>query len=228
MKVSVIVAHPDDEVLGCGGTIAKHVQNGDEVRVDILAEGLTSRANRADERIPPENYVRLQEQAILANQALGVESVHFHGFPDNRMDHIDLLEITKIVESVIGVFQPRVIYTHHEGDLNIDHQRTNQAVVTASRFFANSFVKRVLFFEVPSSSESQISDIRPIFNPNWYVNINPFLDTKLKALEHYSAEMREWPHPRSIRGVKCLAEYRGLTIGKEYCEAFVMSRCYIE
>ncbi len=130
-KVLVIAAHPDDEVLGCGGTIAKHVKNGDEVNVVILAEGLTSRDLKRNRKKRKNELSELSKIAEKANKLLGVKSLILHDFPDNRMDSLDCLEVIKKVEIYIEKFKPNIVYTHHSGDVNIDHRIIHEAVVTA-------------------------------------------------------------------------------------------------
>lgn len=223
-KVIVIAAHPDDEVLGCGATIAKHVEHGDEVHVLILAEGQTSRDERRD-RI--KNSVVLNHLAAAAQEAakvLGVATVTLKDFPDNRMDSIDLLDIVKVVERFIKFHQPDILYTHHYGDLNIDHRITNHAVITAARPVPGSSIKTILFFEVPSSTEWQASSSSLQFTPNWFVSISENLDKKIEALKKYEHEMRSWPFPRSLDAVRYLARWRGCCIGTDAAEAFMLGR----
>ncbi|NER34633.1 MAG: PIG-L family deacetylase [Oscillatoria sp. SIO1A7] len=224
MNVLVVAAHPDDEVLGCGGTIAKHSQQGDSVHVVILAEGVTS---RDAQRNPEERKSELSALAKMANQAreiLGATSLSLHNFPDNRMDSCDLLDIIKIIEKAINQHNPDIIYTHHPGDVNIDHRRIHEAVVTACRPLPGSQVKTLLFFEVASSTEWQTPNSAPAFTPNWFVDISDTLTLKLKALETYQSEIRPWPHPRSLTALEYLAKWRGSMIGVEAAEAFVLGR----
>jgi LmbE family N-acetylglucosaminyl deacetylase len=224
MNILVVAAHPDDEVLGCGGTIAKHSQKGDSVHVIILAEGVTSRDTQ---RNPEERKSELSALAKMADQAseiLGATSLSLHNFPDNRMDSCDLLDIIKVIENAINKYNPDIIYTHHSCDVNIDHCRIHEAVVTACRPLPGSQIKTLLFFEVASSTEWQTPNSAPAFTPNWFVDISDTLSIKLKALETYQSEMRPWPHPRSIPGLEYLAKWRGSMIGVEAAEAFVLGR----
>lgn len=224
MKVLVIAAHPDDEVLGCGGTIARHSKNGDDVYVVILAEGITSRDSQRNPDKHKEELSDLKKAAIRANEILGVTSLQFHNFPDNRMDSVDLLDVVKVIESYIEQYKPDIVYSHHSGDVNIDHRRIHEAVITACRPVPSHPVKTLLFFEIASSTEWQVSNSAPYFMPNWYVDIKDTFDLKLKALRAYNSELRSWPHPRSVEGVKYLAHWRGLTVGFEAAEAFVLGR----
>jgi len=222
--IGVIAAHPDDEVLGCGATIARHAQQGDIVHVLILAEGLTSRDKKNNRKKYQKKLFRLTETAQTANEILGVTSLTVEGLPDNRMDSLDLLDIVKLVEKFLERYRPEIIYTHHIGDLNIDHRRTHQAVTTACRPQPECTISTLLFFETASSTEWQLPNSAPSFEPNWFVDVKNTLDLKLQALNIYKTEMRHWPHPRSIKAVKHLARWRGATVGTKAAEAFVLGR----
>lgn len=221
-KVLVVAAHPDDEILGCGATMAKHVAAGDEVHVLVLAEGLTSRTNNRCET-NNEELVCLRSAAKEANTRLGVTSVVLNTFPDNRMDGIERLEVIKLIEDCIQRLKPTIIYTHHAGDVNIDHQIVHHAVVVACRPMIDCSVKTILMFETLSSTEWQIPP-QPVFSPNWFVDITEFVEKKLWALEAYGMEMRQWPHPRSPEGVIALSKWRGSMIGVKAAEAFMLGR----
>lgn len=224
MNILVVAAHPDDEVLGCGGTIAKHSQQGDSVNVVILAEGVTSRDTQRNPEKRKSELSALAKMAYQAGEILGVTSLSLHNFPDNRMDSCDLLDIIKIIETAIKQHHPDIIYTHHPGDVNIDHRCLHEAVVTACRPLPGNQIKTLLFFEVASSTEWQTPNSAPVFTPNWFVDISDTLTIKLKALETYQSEMRPWPHPRSLAALEYLAKWRGSTIGVEAAEAFVLGR----
>lgn len=222
--VCVFAAHPDDEILGCGASIAKHIENGDDVHVFIMAEGITSREQTRDTKKNKDNLISLKDIACEANRLVGSSSLEFFDFPDNRMDSIDLIEIVKCVEAQIIKYQPSIVYTHHASDVNIDHQKTHEAVVTACRPQPGHCVKSLLAFEVMSSTEWQPASSKIPFYPNWYVNVDRQIDSKLKALEIYKCEMREWPHARSIAAVSALASFRGASVGVSAAEAFVLMR----
>ncbi|MEK3720382.1 PIG-L deacetylase family protein [Paenibacillus sp. FSL H8-0034] len=224
-RVLVIAAHPDDEVLGCGATIAKHVKQGDEVHVVILAEGITSRDTQRNREKNTEKLSALSAAADRAHQILGSASLHLRDFPDNRMDSVDRLDIVKAVEEIVDQFRPDVIYSHHIGDVNIDHRRIHEAVVTACRPIpGNHLVKRLLFFEICSSTEWQLAGSAPPFVPNWFIDVSDTLDKKMEALTAYDSEMRAWPHARSIKAVEHLSRWRGAVIGVEAAEAFILGR----
>jgi LmbE family N-acetylglucosaminyl deacetylase len=221
-SILIFAAHPDDEVLGCGGTIAKLADEGAIIHVAFLADGVFSRAV---------DQVRMQEELRIRRAAaqkacdiLGVKSVSFGDFPDNRMDTVALLDITKALEELIAVHQPEVVFTHHAGDVNIDHRRMHEAAVTACRPQRGNPVKTLLCFEVPSSTEWQLPGSAPVFAPNWFVDISGALDRKFAALDAYAAELRDWPHPRSRQGVEHLARWRGATVGVDAAEAFMLGR----
>ena len=222
--VIVIAAHPDDEVLGCGGTIAKHVHDGDEVHVLILAEGMTSRDDTRDRNGREKDISKLKDMANEAHKILGTNSIKLLDFPDNRMDSVDLLDVIKVIENEINEIKPEIIYTHHFGDLNIDHRITNQAVFTACRPEPGSIVKKLYCFEVASSTEWQAPMKETSFIPNTFVDISNTLNKKLLALKAYDLEMKEWPHSRSIKSVEHLAHWRGGSVGFEAAEAFILSR----
>jgi LmbE family N-acetylglucosaminyl deacetylase len=220
--ILILAAHPDDEVLGCGGTIAKLVDEGATVNVAFMADGVFSRVG--EESVQQLELTARRKAAQRACAMLGVKSVSFGDFPDNRMDTIPLLDITQAVEALIAKHQPELVFTHHAGDVNIDHRRLHEAVVTACRPQQGHPVKTLLCFEVPSSTEWQLPGSAPAFMPNWFVDISTTLDRKLAALEAYADELRAWPHPRSRQGVEHLAHWRGATVGVDAAEAFILGR----
>jgi N-acetylglucosamine malate deacetylase 1 len=219
-RVAAIVAHADDEVLGCGGTLRKHVLAGDEVWIVILADGETSR----DAAATGHTVAGRELSAQAAAKILGVPHVTLHRFPDNRLDSLALLDLVKVVEACIHDIAPDTIYTHHIGDVNVDHRLIHEAVVTACRPQNDHPVETLLFFETTSSTEWQVPQSAPAFLPNWFVDISGTLEIKLQALRAYGDEMRPWPHPRSYEGVDHLARWRGATVGCSAAEAFVLGR----
>jgi len=216
-KILVIVAHPDDEVLGVGGTILKHIHDGDEVDILILGDGETSRDSGTD-------IHKREEQARNASKVMGVKNIFLEKYLDNQFDTIPLLTIIKKIESVLEEVKPSIIYTHYYNDLNIDHCLVSRAVVTACRPNILSGIKKILVFETPSSTEWQIKDQSHIFCPTEYNNIADFIDKKLDILKIYKDELADYPHPRSIEGIKILAQYRALESGFKYAEAFQLIR----
>lgn len=222
--VLVVAAHPDDELLGCGGTLAAHVDAGDEVHVLILAEGSTSRSALRDTEKDTVELSNLEAAARKAGDFLGFSSVTCGKLPDNRMDSIDLLDIVKLVEHAIRRCDPTIIYTHHEGDVNVDHQFSHRAVYTACRPLPETRIKRIIAFETVSSTEWIPPASGRTFSPNWFVDVSATLQKKMDALAVYESEMRDWPHPRSLRAIEHLARWRGATIGVDAAEAFVLIR----
>lgn len=216
-NILVIVAHPDDEILGVGGTILKHVKNGGEANILVLGDGETSKDTNID-------VEKRESQAGETAQRLGVKNIFTEKLPDNQFDSVPLLQITKKVEKVINTIKPDIIYTHHAYDLNIDHRLTFQAVITACRPQPDFFVKKILAFETLSSTEWQIKDQANAFCPNEYINISDYIDKKIEILKIYKDELRKYPHPRSTQGVKILAQYRGMEAGYKYAEAFQVIR----
>lgn len=221
MSVLVVAAHPDDEALGCGGTIARHAADGDVVHVLFLADGETSRGN---EKGSAAAIARRESAAREAAGILGAEAPRFAGFPDNQLDTIPLLEVTQAVETVLREIQPHTVYTHHWGDLNVDHRMVHQAVLTACRPQPGAPVKAIYTFEVPSSTEWASPRPDQAFLPVRFTDISDFLDTKMKALGCYEDEMRPFPHARSMKGVEALALWRGTSAGMAAAEAFMVVR----
>lgn len=222
--ILVVAAHPDDEVLGVGGTIINHVKNGDIVHIMIMAEGITSRSKKCNTKTVQAELSSLHAKCNEVAKLLGVKKLIKCNFPDNRMDSIDLLDVTKQIEKEIESFKPQIVYTHHAGDVNIDHMVTHNAVITACRSLPNQSVKTILFFETLSSTEWQMQTSDKSFMPNWYIDITQSIEKKKKALRLYESEMRSFPHPRSYEGVETLAKYRGCIIGVEKAEAFMLGR----
>lgn len=220
MKVLVVAAHPDDEILGIGGTVLKHSSKGDRVYVVILGEGKTSRKPKRN--IDENELNELKKEAANANKILGVKEVFFADFPDNRFDSVDLLDIVKKVEEYVKNISPDLIYTHHANDLNVDHRLTFQAVMTAARPIAGSMVKKIVTYETLSSSEWVEQE--KVFIPNIYSNIQKEIEQKVQAMACYKSELRQYPHPRSLEGIKILAKKRGLEAGLEYAEGLRLIR----
>ena len=223
-SVLVIAAHPDDEVLGCGGTIARHAGEGDRVQILVVAEGVTSRRSVRDSCQFGDELSALHNCAQSAASVLGAAGVEFLNLPDNRLDSIDRLDLIKSVESRILHYQPDVVYVHHAGDVNVDHRRLHEAVVTACRPIPGQPVKRLLSFEVASSTEWQPPGSAPAFQPNWFVDISAQWKCKREALAAYTSEMRPWPHARSLEALEHLARWRGAQVGVEAAEAFQLLR----
>ncbi len=213
-NILVVAAHCDDEAIGCGGTIARHVAEGDSVSVVFVADGVTSRSggNKHDLK------ARLSS-AEKAKEVLGYQKIFHLNFPDNQLDSVPLLTIVKALEDIIKDNIPECIYTHHVGDLNIDHKLTNQAVLTACRPLPGSFVREIFTFEVMSSTEWAGCG-SSTFEPDMFIDIEPYWQTKQLALSAYSTEIHQPPHSRSMRHLDALSIHRGFSVGLERAEAF--------
>jgi LmbE family N-acetylglucosaminyl deacetylase len=211
-NVLVIAAHPDDEILGSGGTIKKLVNSGHRVISVIVAKG----RKEEEEHIKP--------LILKANEQIGVEEVLFLEFPNLLLETIPLHKINKSIEALLDKYDPSIIFTHHYGDTNRDHQILFQAVLTAARPLPRKRPVEIVCFEVVSSSEWSQHTNDKEFKPNYFVDITDTIDEKIKSLKHYDVEMRPFPHPRSYEGVQYLARVRGMTVGIEFAEAFEVIR----
>jgi LmbE family N-acetylglucosaminyl deacetylase len=223
VKVLVIAAHPDDEVLGCGATTARLVQEHHEVHLAILGDGITSRHARKSDA-DASQLAGLQRQAQAAAAKLGAKSLVLHKLPDNRLDTVPLLEVVKVVEELVDGMKPEVIYTHHPGDLNVDHGVIHRAVLTATRPMAGQPVREIYAFEVPSSTEWAFGSLQPTFRPNVFVDVESTLETKIAAMACYETEVREFPHPRSPEALRATARRWGSVVGCHAAEAFELVR----
>ena len=232
MNVLIVVAHPDDEVLGMGGTMLKHALKSDKVYVVYLTGGITSRRS-VNYKNMPRYYLNKNEQKKIekqinelkkdsknACQILKVQKQKFYDFPDNEMDTVPLLKIIKVIENEIDEIKPYRVYTNNYGDLNIDHKIVFNATLTACRPFS-SYVKELICFEVPSSTEWNYPTN---FNPNYFVNINSYLTKKIKAFSMYKNEKRKFPHPRSAENLRINAKKWGVVSGINAAEAFEIIR----
>ena len=221
-KILVLVSHPDDEVLGLGGTIHQCTsENNSQVRVVILSNGVGSRKKIVNKK-------EIENKLINTNKAakiLGVNKTKIYDLPDNRFDSVDLLDIIKIVESEMDDFDPDIILTHHEMDLNIDHRILFQAVITAARPMQDSKSVMIMTFETPSSTEWQVQNSHTAFHPNFYQMISKTdIVAKQQAIKSYKTEYRSYPHPRSTKALEIIARRWGTVIGVEYAEAFKIIR----
>ena len=232
MKVLVIVAHPDDEVLGMGGTLAKHSSNGDKIHVVYLTSGITSRrtsgyvnkseyeTNEKDKNLMKKEIDKLKSNSLKSCKILGVKTSIFYNLPDNELDTVPRLKIIKIIEKEILKIKPDVIYTNHYGDLNIDHRLVYESCLTACRPIKNNNPK-LIAFGVISSMEWNFPNS---FNPNYFVNISKNIKAKIRAMQCYKNEIKKFPHPRSIEGIEITAKKWGSVCGKNYAEAFEIIR----
>jgi LmbE family N-acetylglucosaminyl deacetylase len=216
-KILIIAAHPDDEVLGCGGTMARLSKEGNEVYTLILGEGVTSRDDVRDRKKREEEIKNLKTDIFNANNLLGVKKVFTVDYPDNRFDTVPFLDVVKSIEKVKEEIKPDIVFTHYENDLNIDHTITFKAVLTATRPMAGETVKEIYSFEILSSTEWNF----PItFSPNVFYDITDYVEQKYSSMQAYKTEIRPYPHPRSVEGIKTSAKNWGMKVGLKYAEAF--------
>lgn len=223
MSILVLAAHPDDEVLGCGGTIARRVEEGEQVYIAILGEGITSRYNEREEA-DQQLVDGLEETSREVAELLGVKEIYSHNFPDNRFDTVPLLKVVKTVEDLIDEVQPEIVYTQHGGDLNIDHKIVYRATLTATRPMTDCPVRKVYAYEVASSTEWAFQEFSPPFRPNTFVEIEDTLEQKVEAMQMYETEARPYPHPRSAQSLRAIAHNWGRTAGLQAAEAFELVR----
>jgi LmbE family N-acetylglucosaminyl deacetylase len=194
------------------------------VQVLIVAEGSTSRQQKRERAQVVDELSALAQAAQTAGSILGAAGVELLDLPDNRLDSLDRLDLIKRIEECVERHQPECVYVHHAGDVNVDHRRLHEAVLTACRPMPGHVVKRLLSFEVVSSTEWQPPGSAPAFQPNWFVDISDQWERKRQALVAYANEMRNWPHARSIEAVEHLARWRGAQVGVEAAEAFCLLR----
>jgi len=218
-KILVVAAHPDDEVLGCGGIIAKYVKSGGKVWILTLGEGVSSRYRKRSS-VKKKDLDDLKKQAKKATNILGAQKIFFSDFKDNSFDSVPVLKIIKEIERIKELVRPDIIYTHHHGDLNIDHRIVYKAVLTACRPLKNESVKEIYSFEVPSSTEWSGPNKEVCYVPDRFVDISETIEKKIEALKCYRKEMRPYPHPRSIKGIRFLAAKRGQEAGLKFAESF--------
>jgi len=228
-KILIIAAHPDDELLGLGATMHKLINEKESiVRVIILGEGITSRSDKRDPKKWTEELKRHRENIEEARKSIGYESVGIYDFPDNRFDTVALLDIIKVIEKEKEIFKPEIIFTHHGGDVNIDHQRTFEAVITATRPMVHEKVHTVITFETPSGTEWISSSDPRKFTPNLFIEVSEEnIEAKVNGMESYEFEKRKYPHPRSPEALKILAQSRGVIVGKKFAEAFTIIRLIV-
>ena len=223
-KIAVIAAHPDDEILGCGATLKKLSLRGCEIYVLILSEGITSRGNVRNRKTDKTKLDKLRQNCHQANQTVGAKNVIMKQYPDNRFDSIDLLDIIKEIEEFLSNFPSDIVFTHHRGDLNIDHQITNRAVVTACRPVALSSPDLILCFDILSSTEWYFGSRENRFAPNLFVDVGDTIEDKVKALACYESEIKPFPFARSLESIRIQAKHYGQMINVEAAEAFEIIR----
>ena len=216
-QILVLAAHPDDEALGCGGTIARLVDEGYDATVMFMTDGVGARKLKYLEKS------KRKSAAKKACKIIGFKKIYFNNFPDNQLDSVPLLKIIKKIENLLHKISPTLIFTHHQDDINIDHNIVSQATFTASRFYRPKNLK-IFAYEVLSSSNINFGKKNYLFEPNTFINIEKTINRKIKALKMYKDELRDFPHPRSIEGVKILAKFRGMHSSNNFAEAFDLKK----
>jgi len=216
-RVLVIAPHPDDEVLGCGGTMVKYVSGGDEVYLCIVTKAYTP--EWTDDEIRER-----KEEVHTVNEILGVKKTYFLGLPTVKLDTIPQKELNDLISQVVNEVQPEVVYLPHQGDANKDHRLVFEAAMVATRPKPNLTIRKVLCYEVLSETEWAAPFEESAFIPNVWTNISGVLETKLKAMSGYKSELKEFPHPRSLEAISALAKMRGANVGVDAAEAFMLVR----
>lgn len=218
-KVLIIVAHPDDETFGCGGLIKKLSSNKNNINVISFTNGVGSRLNQKSLQIEER-----EKSSKNASKILGFKWLAQYDYSDNELDKVSLLEIIKIIEKHKKRFKPHIILTHNFSDLNIDHRKIAEATLTAFRPEPKEKLEQFLTFEVPSATDFRMLKNKKNFLPNYYVNIEKNINSKIKAIKCYKKELKPYPHSRSVNGIKNLNKIRGNQSGLKYAEAFEIIR----
>lgn len=220
-NILIVAAHPDDEILGCGGVVARLVSEGYCAYTLVLGKGITARFGSMEGYDNQNEIKELREQMYRANEMIGVRKVYVQDLPDNRFDSIPLLDIVKIIEKIKKKVKPDIIFTHYEKDLNIDHHITYKAILAATRPMQDETVKEIFSFEVLSNTEWNY----PLsFSPDTFFDISKTINLKQKAAEEYRSEIKDFPHPRSLKGIELSAKLWGMKTGLKYAEAFKLVR----
>lgn len=217
MRVLVIAAHPDDEVIGAGGTIARHVANGDQVFWCVVTEAYAPRW--------PEAYkAAVRDQVEQVRQLLGIREVTFLGLPTVKLNTIPYVDLCSALQQVVDRVQPEVVYTTPRDDVNQDHRIVYEATLVATRPLPGSPVRRLLCYEIGPTSRFGLPAGSHGFSPNVFVDIEEYIDIKMKAIQCYQEELRDYPHPRSAEGLRLFARERGLSVGLGAAECFQLIR----
>ena len=220
LNVLIVAAHPDDEVLGVGGAAAVHAEQGDHVTLAIMCEGISARYahSRKDE-------VRAQSEA--AAKILGAADLHLGELPEQRLETLPISEVALHIEKLVEKVQPARIYTHFAGDINRDHRVLAEATLIAARPYAAPSVCDILMYETPSSTEWSSPQLPPVFQPTLFTDITSVLERKLEAMSRYTAEVREYPHPRSLQALRERARYWGSLVNVAAAEPFAVARMVV-
>ena len=215
-KILIVAAHPDDEILGCGGSIIK-LKNNHEIKVIFLTNGVSGRIKNK------QKIIKRKKECLRLFNFLNLAKPIFFNFPDNQLDSVNLLKIVKKIEKVASTYKPNTVMTHYENCLNIDHRIAYQATITAFRPFQKSTVSKILSFEIPSSTDWALFKNKS-FQPNYFIDISSTIKKKIDAMNFYKSELRKYPHSRSLKAIRSLASVRGVSAGLKYAEGFVLVR----
>tara|TARA_A100001015_G_scaffold15960_1_gene18703 strand:+ start:7682 stop:8371 length:690 start_codon:yes stop_codon:yes gene_type:complete len=218
-KILVIAAHPDDEILGCGGTLIKLKSLKCEIEIIFMTNGVSSR----NLKNPNKKILERKKSTKNVAKFIGIKKIHFLNLPDNKLDSVPLLNIIKKIKKLIKDYKPNHIFTHSEFDLNIDHRITYNAVLTSTRP-EDIDIKSLICFEIPSSTDYSFNYK---FRPNLFIDIQDFYNKKLTCLKFYNQELRPFPHPRSYENIKNLSQIRGSSVGHKISEAFEIKKLII-
>ena len=221
-KVLVIAAHPDDEVLGIGGTVAKLSAEGVECHLLIVTDGSSSQYRDSDHLHEIIEAKKLETKGCA--DTLGFKSIHYGELPDMKLDKTPHVVINQVIEKVIDEVQPDTVFTHFWGDVNRDHQEVYKSTLVAVRPVMGQVVRELYCYIVPSSTEWTPDKADTMFMPNYFVNIEKYAEQKYKAFACYSTELREYPHPRSIQYLRETDKAAGLRVGLLAAEEFVLLR----
>jgi len=220
MNILVIAPHPDDEVLGCGGTIKKHTNKGDNVYLCIVTKAYTPDWSKA--------FIENRKKEIAcAKGVLGIKEIFFLDLPTVKLDTVPQKKLNDLISNCVNKVKPEILYIPFAGDINKDHRLVFEASLVAARPKPNFSVKKIFSYEVPSETEwgtARAKGIEEIFIPNEYVDISETLEVKLKAMSCYKSELKEFPHPRSLKAITVSAEKRGSEAGLQAAEAFMIIR----
>ena len=217
MRVLVIAAHPDDETIGAGGTIARHVAHGDEVYWCIVTQGYS----------PPwseETLAAAQRQVYDVQRVLGIQEVFFCGFPTVKLNTVPYIDLCSALQRVVDQVRPEVVYTTPRDDINQDHRIVYEGTLVATRPLPGTSIRRLLCYEISPTARFGLPAGSSGFVPNVFVEVSQYMDKKLEAVSCYQTELREYPHPRSLEGLRLLAEERGLSVGLKAAECFQLIR----
>ena len=221
-KVLIIAAHPDDEVLGVGGTVAKLSAKDIECHLLIVTDGSSSQYRGSDKL--EEIIASKKRETQNCADILGFKSIHYGGLPDMKLDAVPHVEINQVIEKVIDELQPDTVFTHFWGDVNMDHQNVYKSTLVAVRPVLGQVVKELYCYRVPSSTEWTPNKEDTMFMPNYFVDIHQYADQKYKAFACYATELREYPHPRSVQYLRETDKAAGLRVGLLSAEEFVLLR----